>query len=172
MPRWLEALSRTTLLFWEDRNPLSWAEISVLLFSTAGAYVVGRSAFAGGSEVFDMAALVPLLHVAIATVLLLTGERLGKIEVWAPNLARLLILHLAISMVVLVPAAAIEFVETLSEWQIASVASLFSTVLLGTYTLRVNRSPGAVLKRGALYASATGITGASALLLRYVILPF
>lgn len=172
MPNWILALNKTTLIFWEDENPLTWAQVIVLFLSTSVFYVLARLPFAGGKEIVDLSSIVIIIQILVALILVITAGRLGTLETWAPNFVRLLTVHLIFVMVVLSTNHLYQWADYIqTNFLLTTLASLVSTLLLSWYTLLRSTIGNRLFRRWSFYGSAIFITVASGLITYHSVIP-
>jgi len=173
MPKWLRALDRTSLIFWKDKNPLTWGHAIALFLSTSVFFTLARWPFSGGETLIDLQSLVVVFEIVIAFVLVLTSGHLGPIEIWAPNLIRLLIVHLILVMVFL-SANNLEprWANLMpSKYYIAAVPTLISTLMLAWYSVRRNLQGWQLLRDWSFYGSICLIIIVTGLITYYSVIP-
>lgn len=90
MPEFLTALSKTSLLFWKDRDALTWQQATVLFVTLLGSTQFAQYGHAGGAPFMGARGALLLLQVVLALVMAFGGRRLGQAAIYGPSLIRLL----------------------------------------------------------------------------------
>ena len=178
-PVFLTALSRTSLLFWKCREPMTWGQACALYASLGGFYELAQFGYAGDGPLVGGRVSLFLICLIVALVLIFSGWRLGPVSRFGPSLVRL------ISVALVLGSAAIflnglwpwvEFLGPLPEslGRHRGMACLVSggvvTALLTVYTVRKQKEIFSV-PWGGLLKSAVFIWVTTTFLLYWGIIP-
>ena len=86
----LTALERTSLLFWQDREPPTWGQAVALLTGQWLFYALAQFGYAGDGPRVGGRDLLFMVYLAVTLVLIFSGRRLGPVARFGPSLVRLL----------------------------------------------------------------------------------
>ena len=172
VPRWLHELERTSLVFWKDGQSLTWPQALTLLVSTASFFVLAQRPFAGGATFLDPSSFIVVFEIVVACILVLTAGRLGPLEAWAPNLVRLLIVHLVLAMVFLSTNNLWQWAKGMaSDFCIAAVPTVCSTLALAWYSYRRSADGTRLVRQWSFYGSMCLVTLITGLVTYYSVIP-
>ena len=174
----LRALSNSTLLFWEDETPLSWAEGSIHFLGLSACYAFATYGFAGRAPIIGPQGGLIAVEFVLALVIVFFGSRLGPVERFGPSFLRLVTVGLWFCCILI----GLNFYMEWSEWindlseaesrlEAAVTASTIASVLMLVKTVSAEQNPLSVVKRPSLYASAASQLGLLSLLTYAMVIP-
>ena len=90
IPGFLTALSRTSLLFWQTREPITWGQAIILYVSLGSFYELAQLGYAGDAPLVGSRVSLFLVCLVVAFVMIFSGRRLGAVSYFGPSLVRLI----------------------------------------------------------------------------------
>ena len=86
----LAAFEGTSLLFWQDRKPITWDQGISFPLLLGGSYWLAQFGYAGDSPLVGFKYGLVLVCFLVALVLVFSGTRLGPVSRFGPSLVRLI----------------------------------------------------------------------------------
>ena len=179
MAGFLEWISHTSLMFWENRKPITWAQAIALYGSVYASYELVEWGQAGDGPLVGSEMGLFLIFGAVALLLIVSGPRLGPVSDFGPCVVRL------ISAALVLGSAAICLNGFLG-WDmffpplprqlgyhkgtLCLVSGLLASVLLAVYTVR-QQDEGARTPWGELLSVAAGLAVLTSILLYWCVIP-
>lgn len=113
LPGFLTALERTSLVFWQDREPLTWVQAIALCTGQWGFYELAQFGYAGDGPRLGGRALLSMICLAVAFALIFFGPRLGPVSSFGPSLVRLISVALYLGSFMIFLNGLLPWVESL-----------------------------------------------------------
>nr|VFJ86391.1 MAG: hypothetical protein BECKLFY1418B_GA0070995_10036 [Candidatus Kentron sp. LFY] len=188
----LDAFAKTSLIFWKDKNPLTLDQAITLFLSTAVFFMPARLPFAGGSTLPSLENIIIGLQMLVIFILVVTAGRLGRHEIWVPNLVRLITFYLVLVMIILSTSNLpfLDWIEevsskldTISNLRItpdlhtdfklytASLSTFVSTLMLAWYSVKRHPKGWRILKCWSFYGSMCLTTIVTGFITYYSVIP-
>ena len=162
----------TSLAFWEEQDDLTWSQVLALFISTAIFFFLAGLPFAGGGITVDLKSIIVVFEIVVAAVLVFTAGRLGPIERWAPNLVRLLIIHLVLAMILLASNNLLPWAELMpSNEYTSAVSTLVATLILVVYSIRRSPEGKRLMLSGGFYGSMVIVALTTGLIIYHAVIP-